>query len=55
MATRMKAWHVSVLDGWKIVSEKELFDVGQARELEKELKAKYAESHPHYVVKREWY
>jgi hypothetical protein len=51
----MKLWHVIVLDGCRIVEDREKFLVKEANELYEELKKKYAETHPHYAVKREWY
>ena len=51
----MKSWHIVVLDGWKEIEHSEKFSVQESKEKFKELKDKYKESHPHYVVKREWY
>ena len=51
----MKSWHVIVLDGAKTIEDHEIHKVKDARDKYDELKAKYAVSHPHYSVKREWY
>jgi len=51
----MKSWHVVVLDGCKIILDREVFNVKDAKTLFEELKKQYAETHPHYAVKREWY
>ena len=50
---KTKSWHIVVLDGWKQIKDIEKFDVKESKELYDQLKAEYAESHPHYVVKRE--
>ncbi len=51
----MKSWHIIVLDGCKTILDREVFNVKDANSIYDELKKKYAETHPHYAVKREWY
>lgn len=51
----MKAWHIVVLDGWKEIENVVKFSAQESKEKFEELKAKYKETHPHYVVKRENY
>lgn len=55
MATRMKSWHVVVLDRCKTIVDKEMFSAAESKTLFNELKKQYAETHPHYTVSRDWY
>ena len=54
MAT-MKSWHIVVMDGYKVVEDREKFDVKESKVLFEELKEKYKESNPTYKVTRDWY
>ena len=51
----MKSWHIIVLHGCKIITDREVFNVKDANTIYDELKKQYAETHPQYAVKREWY
>lgn len=51
----MKSWHIVVMDGWKQIKDIEKFDIKESKEVFQKLKDEYKETHPHYVVKREWY
>lgn len=60
---QMKAWHVTVLNGWKTIEDHMKFSVKEARELEVAIREKYAvvEDQPEtkvfasYAIKREYY
>lgn len=50
----MKAWHVTVLEGYKkVIIDKISFSAKDSKELQKELQEKYPE--PDYKVLRELY
>lgn len=53
-AKNVKAWHVTVMDGWKTLVTKSFFEVIDANKFYEEMKAEYA-GKPNIMIFRENY